>query len=130
MAKHKIPMVYAISCTKITRQTVGQASAEKTLFQLQKADHRRTPQQRPFGQLPYQPLRVASSCHLVFLVAQGVDYWNLMFFPRGNIITLSLRIKLFFFFNSYLFLKERETEHEWGRAEREGDTESEAGSRL
>ena len=25
---------------------------------------------------------------------------------------------------------QRETEHEWGRAEREGDTESEAGSKL
>ena len=33
-------------------------------------------------------------------------------------------------FNVYLFLRQRETEHEWGRAEREGDTESEAGSRL
>ena len=34
-----------------------------------------------------------------------------------------------FFFNVYLFL--RETEHKWGRGrEREGDTESEAGSRL
>ena len=35
-----------------------------------------------------------------------------------------------FFFNLYLFLKERETEGEWGGAEREGDTESETGSRL
>ena len=26
--------------------------------------------------------------------------------------------------------RERETEHEWGRGEREGDTESEAGSGL
>ena len=33
------------------------------------------------------------------------------------------------FFNVYLFLRERETEHEWDGAER-GDTESEAGSRL
>ena len=32
--------------------------------------------------------------------------------------------------NVYLFLKEKETEHERGGAEREGDTESEAGSRL
>ena len=30
----------------------------------------------------------------------------------------------------YLFLRQRETEHEQGRVEREGDTESEAGSRL
>ena len=36
---------------------------------------------------------------------------------------------LFFFFNVYLFLGQRETEHERG-AEREGDTESETGSRL
>ena len=33
--------------------------------------------------------------------------------------------------NVYLFLRQRETQHEWGRGrEREGDTESEAGSRL
>ena len=38
---------------------------------------------------------------------------------------------VFTFFNVYLFLKERETECEWGRGrESEGDTESEAGSRL
>ena len=31
----------------------------------------------------------------------------------------------------FIFERERETEHEWGRGiEREGDTESEAGSRL
>ena len=31
----------------------------------------------------------------------------------------------------YSFLRQRETEQEWGRGrEREGDTESEAGSRL
>ena len=30
----------------------------------------------------------------------------------------------------YLFLGQRETEHERGRGEREGDTESETGSRL
>ena len=37
----------------------------------------------------------------------------------------------FFFLNVYLFLRQRETEHDWGRGrEREGDTESEAGSRL
>ena len=37
----------------------------------------------------------------------------------------------FNFFNVYLFLRQRETEHELGRVrEREGDTESEAGSGL
>ena len=35
-----------------------------------------------------------------------------------------------FFFNVHLLLRERETEHEWGGAEREGDTESKAGSPL
>ena len=36
-----------------------------------------------------------------------------------------------FFFDVYLLLRQRETEHEWGGgAEREGDTESETGSRL
>ena len=30
----------------------------------------------------------------------------------------------------FILDRERETEHEWGGAEREGDTESEAGSRL
>ena len=35
------------------------------------------------------------------------------------------------FFNAYLFLRQRETEHQRGRGrEREGGTESEAGSRL
>ena len=34
------------------------------------------------------------------------------------------------FFNVYLFLRQSETEHEGGAAEREGDRESEAGSRL
>ena len=37
---------------------------------------------------------------------------------------------LIFFFNVYLFLGQRETEHDGGGAEREGDTESETGSRL
>ena len=31
---------------------------------------------------------------------------------------------------TFLFIFETETEHEWGRGKREGDTESEAGSRL
>ena len=36
-----------------------------------------------------------------------------------------------FFFNVYLFLRETETEHEWGGPERERETESEdTGSRL
>ena len=37
---------------------------------------------------------------------------------------------MFFLKYFYLFLRQREIEHEQGRAEREGDTESEAGSRL
>ena len=40
------------------------------------------------------------------------------------------QIFLKFFFNVYLFLGQRETEHERGGAEREGDTELETGSRL
>ena len=35
-----------------------------------------------------------------------------------------------FFKNGFKLVFERETEHKWGRAEREGDSESEAGSRL
>ena len=39
--------------------------------------------------------------------------------------------KIYFnFFNVYLFLRETETECKWVGAEREGGTESEAGSRL
>ena len=38
-------------------------------------------------------------------------------------------IFLFFLFNVYLFLRQRETEHEWGRV-RERETQSETGSRL
>ena len=40
----------------------------------------------------------------------------------------------FFKFFNVLFIfdreRDRQTEHEWGRSEREADTESEAGSRL
>ena len=43
-----------------------------------------------------------------------------------NNYTFDLKI----FFLIYLFLREMETECEWVGAEREGDTESEAGSRL
>ena len=35
-----------------------------------------------------------------------------------------------FILNVYLFFRERETEHEQGRAERDGDTETKGGSRL
>ena len=40
-----------------------------------------------------------------------------------------LFVCLLLFFNVYLFLREKETEHKKGR-DREGDTEPEAGSRL
>ena len=36
----------------------------------------------------------------------------------------------YFFLNVYLLLRQREIEHERGGSEREGDTESETGSRL
>ena len=48
--------------------------------------------------------------------------------PPAEIQSL-LWAALFFVLNVYLFLRQRETEHEWGRS-REGDTEAEAGSRL
>ena len=58
-------------------------------------------------------------------------------FPLGLFFPLFVfTVYLFYFdlkkiiFNVYLFLRQRETEHELGRAKREGDTESEAGSRL
>ena len=35
-----------------------------------------------------------------------------------------------FFLHLFVFDRQKETEHKWGGAEREGDTESEAGSRL
>ena len=44
-------------------------------------------------------------------------------------ITVEYYVFLKFFKYFYLFLRQRETEHEWGCG-REGDTESEAGSRL
>ena len=34
------------------------------------------------------------------------------------------------FYILFIFERQREAEHKWGRAEREGATESEAGSRL
>ena len=58
---------------------------------------------------------------------------------KSDLVTLILEFfkspstvfKVFFFFNVLLiFERERETECKHGRAEREGDTECEAGSRL
>ena len=40
------------------------------------------------------------------------------------------QILAFFYFNVYLFLRERKTDQEWVKAERKGDTEAEAASRL
>ena len=49
---------------------------------------------------------------------------------RVSKISFELRV-LKKIFNVYLFLRQRETQHERGRVrEREGDTESETGSRL
>ena len=50
--------------------------------------------------------------------------------PETNVILYVNQLE-FIVFNVYLFLRQRETEHEqgWGR-EREGDTESETSSRL
>ena len=46
-------------------------------------------------------------------------------------ISLSNSFFLFNLFNVYLFLRETEAECDWGRGRaQEGDTESEAGSRL
>ena len=58
------------------------------------------------------------------------------FISLYNVNLLKETLFLFFlflktFFNVfYLFLRQRETEHEGGEGQREGDTESEAGSRL
>ena len=53
---------------------------------------------------------------------------------RTAVVVLNFKDFIYFFqiytFNVYLFLRETETECEWVRAESEGDTESEAGSRL
>ena len=53
-------------------------------------------------------------------VSPGSHFSSLSFWPCTS---------KFFFFNIYSFLRQRETEHEWGKV-REGDTESETGSRL
>ena len=51
--------------------------------------------------------------------------------PTGYFFMCFFFFFLFFFLNVCLFLRQRETGHERGRSrEREGDTESEAGSRL
>ena len=44
--------------------------------------------------------------------------------------TCNLEVNTVFFLNVYLFERERERERDWGGAEREGDTESKAGSRF
>ena len=54
-----------------------------------------------------------------------------LWFRAHYSVSLCLRIFLFFFFNAYLFLRDRERPSaSRGGAEREGDTESKAGSRL
>ena len=67
----------------------------------------------------------------VFLLRDCLMWLILVITYYMTIIT-RYPIKTFlFFFNVYLFLRQRETEHEWGRGrEREGDIESLAGSRL
>ena len=76
-----------------------------------------------------------SSLFLVFcwVVFHFLGIPQFIFFLILFFLTL-IHLKFFilnFILNVYLFLRESETEHEWGRGwEREGDTESEAGSRL
>ena len=61
------------------------------------------------------------------MITHSCDKITIAFFP----FLLRSYKGVFFFFNVYLLLRQRETEHEWGRVrEREGDTESETGSRL
>ena len=48
-----------------------------------------------------------------------------------KLVILEYNFLNYYFFNVYLFLTERERQStSWGGAEREGDKESEAGSRL
>ena len=71
--------------------------------------------------------------------ATGISRRGLRFFPIRDRSFCAKReppnsncLKVWRSFNVYLFLKERETECEWGeeQREREKETESEAGSRL
>ena len=65
------------------------------------------------------------------LVILGGNPWNLYLCLSAAAFPFLLSFFLFLFFDVYLFLGQRETGHEWGRGrEREGDTESETGSRL
>ena len=56
---------------------------------------------------------------------------SFVFLSQDCSINGFLCVCVFFFrLKKSLFLRETETEQEWGRGEREGDTESEAGSRF
>ena len=53
-----------------------------------------------------------------------------MRFSGLGVLNAFLIYDSFLFFNVYLLLRERDTEHEQERGRKRGDTESEAGSRL
>ena len=65
-----------------------------------------------------------------YLLAELVKMFNK--FKLGIILKLSVRHKsLFFFFSTFIYFWDRERQSmNGGGAEREGDTESETGSRL
>ena len=68
--------------------------------------------------VPKLPLKV--SLQMLFISLGGFELLT-------SVLSFYLYLKIF---NVYLFLRETETECEWVGAEREGDTESEAGSSL
>ena len=49
---------------------------------------------------------------------------------QGAWVAQSVKCQTLFFFNVYLFLGQRETEHEWGRGRERGRHRIETGSRL
>ena len=56
-----------------------------------------------------------------FLYSQGLNF---------SLLRLAQYLFLSFFFLTFIFERQSETEHEWGRGRERGETESEAGSRL
>ena len=70
-------------------------------------------------------LHTNKACYLITL--NGLSFLEMQLKKMHSKILIKIKFDIFVCF---LFLKDRETEREWVGAEREGDAQSEAGSRL
>ena len=92
----QIPTVYAVSCKN--NETDGwPVTCWKDYFICKNLVPQIETMIASSLSLCLSPFPAASGCHPVFLVAQVVTYWTLLFCPRRNTIAHSLRLELFFY---------------------------------